>query len=89
MLKVLLILAGSAWIWMGIAWGWGKLLITSLACVVAVYGVLVVFAVADFPTALLCERGRTEIQTTPTSHGGHFTERHIGPCVLFNPEGGD
>lgn len=94
LLRVLLLIAGSAWIWIGIAWGWGRLLLTSLTFLVVAYGGLVVLAVVDLPTALLCERGRTEVEVSPNIQGSYrFEEYRVGPCVLYNPEstlpGGD
>ena len=93
MTRVLLLIAGSALIWIGFAWGWGRLLLTSLAFLLLAYGGLVVLAVVDLPTALVCERGRTDVEATPHIPGGRFEERRVGPCVFYNPEsripGGD
>jgi hypothetical protein len=53
----------------------------------------VVAAFVDLPTALVCERGRTDVEATPHILGGRFEERRVGPCVFYNPEsspgGGD
>ncbi len=76
----------SGVIWFGFAWGWGRLLITGLACIVLTYGGVVVLAIADLPTALVCERGRTDVEATPHITGGRFEERRVGPCVFYNPE---
>ena len=60
--------------------------------IIMVYGLAVVGAVLDLPTALVCERGRTEVEATPAIQGGRFEEYRVGPCVFFNPEsrgGGD
>jgi hypothetical protein len=50
------------------------------------YAALVVLAFADLPTALVCQRGRTEVDATPHIKGGLFEERRVGPCILYNPE---
>jgi hypothetical protein len=76
----------SAVIWFGFVWGWGRLLITSLACIVLAYGGMAVLALVDLPTALVCERGRTDVEATPHIMGGRFEERRVGPCVFYNPE---
>jgi hypothetical protein len=64
-----------------------------MGCIVVTYAALVVAAVIDLPTALVCERGRTDVEATPHILGGRFEERRVGPCVLYNPEsrpgGGD
>ncbi len=82
----LLVAALSAVIWFGFVWGLGRLLITSLACIVLAYGGIVVLALVDLPTALVCERGRTNVEATPHIMGGRFEERRVGPCVFYNPE---
>jgi hypothetical protein len=41
---------------------------------------------ADLPTAVVCERGRTEVEADPHILGGRFEERRVGPCVFYNPE---
>ena len=40
----------------------------------------------DLPTAVVCERGRADVDATPTIQGGRFEERRLGPCVFYNPE---
>ena len=94
LLRVLLLIAGSALIWIGFAWGWGRLLITALAFLVLAYGGIVVLYFVDLPTALVCERGRTDVEVSPNTRGAYrFEERRVGPCVFYNPEsrfpGGD
>jgi hypothetical protein len=76
----------SAVTWFGFVWGWGRLLLTGLACIVLAYGGIVVLAFADLPTALVCERGRTDVDATPHIMGGRFEEHRVGPCVFYNPE---
>jgi hypothetical protein len=63
-----------------------RLLLAVVGCVVLTYAALVVAAFVDLPTALVCERGRTEVEATPTIQGGRFEEYRVGPCVFFNPE---
>jgi hypothetical protein len=87
----------SVMVWLGFVSGfeqtWRRLLLTIIGCIVVTYAALVVAAVVDLPTALVCERGRTDVEATPHILGGRFEERRVGPCVLYNPEsrpgGGD
>jgi hypothetical protein len=77
-------------VWLGFNSGfeqtWRSLLLTIIGCVVLSYAALVVLAFADLPTALVCQRGRTEVDATPHIKGGLFEERRVGPCILYNPE---
>jgi len=86
----LLVGAVSVVVWLGFDSGFGptlkRLLLAVLGCVVLTYAVLVVAAVVDLPTALVCERGRTDVEATPTIRGGRFEEYRVGPCVFYNPE---
>jgi hypothetical protein len=70
-----------------------RIVLAVVGCVILTYAALVVAAVVDLPTALVCERGRTDVEATPHILGGRFEERRVGPCVLYNPEsrpgGGD
>jgi hypothetical protein len=86
----------SVMVWLGFVSGfeqtWRRLLLTMMGCIVVTYAALVVAAVIDLPTALVCERGRADVEATPHILGGRFEERRVGPCVFFNPEsrlGGD
>ena len=86
----------SVVVWLGFKNGfeqtWRRLLLTIIGCIVVTYAALVVVAFVDLPTALVCERGRTDVEATPHILGGRFEERRVGPCVFFNPEsrlGGD
>ena len=89
---VLALLVGtvSVVVWLGLVSGfeqtWRKLLLTIIGCIVLTYAALVVVAVVDLPTALVCERGRTDVEATPHILGGRFEERRVGPCVFYNPE---
>jgi hypothetical protein len=84
-------------VWLGFDSGFGhtlkRLLLTVVGCIILTYAALVVVAFVDLPTALVCERGRTEVEATPHILGGRFEERRVGPCVFYNPEsrpgGGD
>ena len=86
----------SVIVWLGFVSGFGqtlkRLLVAVLGCIVLTYAALVV-AFVDLPTALVCERGRTDVEATPHILGGRFEERRVGPCVFYNPEsrapGGD
>ena len=87
----------SVVVWLGFKNGseqtWRRLLLTIIGCIVVTYAALVVVAFVDLPTALVCERGRTDVEATPHILGGRFEERRVGPCVFYNPEsrplGGD
>ena len=86
----LLVGTGSVMVWLGFVSGfeqtWRRLLLTIIGCIVVTYAALVVAALVDLPTAVVCERGRTEVEGTPHGVGGRFEERRVGPCVFFNPE---
>jgi hypothetical protein len=93
----LLVGNGSVIVWLGFVSGFGqtlkRLILAVVGCIVVTYAALVVAAVVDLPTALVCERGRTDVEATPHILGGRFEERRVGPCVFYNPEsrapGGD
>ena len=93
----LLLGAASVLAWLGFDSGFGqalkRLLLAVVGCVIVTYSALVVVALVDLPTAVVCERGRTEVEATPHILGGRFEERRVGPCVFYNPEsrlgGGD
>ena len=93
----LLLGAASVLAWLGFDSGFGqalkRLLLAVVGCVIVTYSALVVVALVDLPTAVVCERGRTDVEATPHILGGRFEERRVGPCVFFNPEsrlgGGD
>jgi len=96
---VLALLVGtvSVVVWLGFNYGFERalhrLVLAVVGCVILTYAALVVVALVDLPTALVCERGRTDVEATPHILGGRFEERRVGPCVLYNPEsrsgGGD
>jgi hypothetical protein len=69
-----------------------RLVLAVVGCVILTYAAMVV-AFVDLPTALVCERGRTDVEATPHILGGRFEEHRVGPCVFYNPEsrplGGD
>jgi hypothetical protein len=81
----------SVMVWLGFVSGFGqtlmRLLVAVLGCIILTYAALVVAAFVDLPTALVCERGRTEVEATPHILGGRFEESRVGPCVFYNPEG--
>jgi hypothetical protein len=77
-------------VWLGFDSGfeqtWRRLLLTIIGCIALSYAAAVVLMFADLPTALVCQRGRTEVDATPHILGGRFEERRVGPCVFYNPE---
>ena len=87
----------SVVVWLGFKNGFERtlhrLVLAVVGCVILTYAALVVAAFVDLPTALVCERGRTDVEATPHILGGRFEEHRVGPCVLYNPEsrpgGGD
>ena len=87
----------SVVVWLGFDSGFGetlkRLLLAVVGCIILTYAALVVAAFVDLPTALVCERGRTDVEATPHIIGGRFEKRRVGPCVFYNPEsspgGGD
>jgi hypothetical protein len=80
----------SVVVWLGFKNGfeqtWRRLLLTIIGCIVVSYAALVVLVFADLPTALVCERGRTEVEATPHILGGRVEEYRVGFCVFYNPE---
>ena len=92
-----LVVTVSVIVWLGFDSGFGhtltRLLLAVVGCIILTYAALVVAFLVDLPTAFVCERGRTEVEATPTIAGGRFEERRVGPCVFYNPEirlpGGD
>ena len=80
----------SVMVWLGFKndfeWTLKRILLAVGGCVILTYAAMVVVAFVDLPTALVCERGRTEVEATPHILGGHFEERRVGPCVFYNPE---
>ena len=80
----------SVVVWLGFDSGFGetlkRLLLAVVGCIILTYAALVVAAFVDLPTALVCERGRTDVEATPHILGGRFEERRVGPCVFYNPE---
>ena len=67
--------------------------LTIVGMFVMCWAVAAVGLLVDLPTAVVCERGRTDVEATPHILGGRFEERRVGPCVFCNPEsrplGGD
>lgn len=37
----------------------------------------------DIPVAVVCDRGRPNVEVSSTDIGGHFVEHRIGPCVTY------
>jgi hypothetical protein len=65
-----------------------RILLAVIGCALVAYVAVVVLAVLDLPTAVVCERGRTYVEATPQGVGGRFEESRVGPCVFYNPESG-
>jgi hypothetical protein len=84
-----LVVTVSVIVWLGFDSGFGqtlkRLLLAVVGCIIVTYAALVA-ALVDLPTALVCKRGRTDVEATPHILGGRFEERRVGPCVFYNPE---
>jgi hypothetical protein len=88
--QALLVGTVSVLIWLGYKNGFlptvHRLELAVLGCVLVTVGGLAVWVAVDLPTAVVCERGRTEIEATPHILGGRFEVYRVGPCTLYNPE---
>jgi|SRR5215208_698681 len=63
-----------------------RLELAVLACVVLMVAGLAAWVAVDVPTAVVCQRGRTEVDATPHIQGGRFEVYRVGGCTFFNPE---
>ena len=63
-----------------------RILLAVIGCALVAYVSVMVLTALDLPTAVVCERGRTDVEATPHILGGRFEESRVGPCVFFNPE---
>jgi hypothetical protein len=88
--QALLVGTVSVLVWLGFKNGFERALyrivLVVVGCVILTYATLAVAVLVDLPTAVVCERGRTEVDATPHILGGRFEEYRVGPCVFFNPE---
>ena len=86
----LLVGTGSMLVWLvfknGFEQALYRIVLAVVGCIVLTYATLVVAVLVDLPTAVVCERGRTEVEAEPHILGGRFEEYRVGPCVFFNPE---
>jgi hypothetical protein len=74
----------SVVIWFGFVWGFGRLVLATVGCVVVTYAALVVTVFLEFPAAVVCDRGPTpSVEVSSTRIGGYFEEHRIGPCVAY------
>jgi hypothetical protein len=64
-----------------------RIVLTVIGCIVVAYAAFVMLVLIDFPTAVVCERGRTYVEATPHRVNKGFEEYRVGPCTFFNPEG--
>ena len=63
-----------------------RIVLAVIGCILVAYVSVMMLAVLDLPTAVVCERGRTEVDANPHILGGRFEESRVGPCVFYNPE---
>jgi hypothetical protein len=87
---VLALLVGtvSVVVWLGFksgfAWTLKRLLLAVVGCIVLTYAALVVAGpLVEVPAAVVCDRGKPNVEISSTASGGYFEERHVGPCVMY------
>jgi hypothetical protein len=64
-----------------------RIVLAVVGCIVVAYAAFVMLVLIDFPTAVVCERGRTYVEATPHRVNKGFEEYRVGPCTFFNLEG--
>jgi hypothetical protein len=68
----------------GFAWTLKRLLLAVGGCIILTYGALVVAGpLVEIPAAMVCDRGKPNVEISSTASGGYFEERHVGPCVMY------
>jgi len=84
--EALLVGTVSVLVWLGFKYGFEQTLHRLVLAVVGGLILTFVMLFADLPTALVCERGRTEVEATAHIQGGRFEVYRVGGCTLYNPE---
>ena len=78
----------SVVVWLGFKNGfeqiWRRLLLTIIGCIVVTYAALVVAAVVDLPTAIVCER-KDARGSHPTHPGWTLRRTSCGALCLLQP----
>jgi|SRR5215216_1310041 len=78
--------AVSLLIWLGFVWGFERLVLAAVACIVITYGALVAVAFVDHPGVLVCNRqapAHIVVSSTRSEAGGYFEKHRVGPCVTY------
>jgi len=83
--EALLVGTASLMVWLAYRDGFEQTLHRLVLAVVGCVILTFVMLLADLPTAIVCERGRTSVEE-PHILGGRFVEYRVGPCTLYNPE---
>ena len=65
-----------------------RIVLAGIGCFLVVYVSVMVLTALDLPTAVVCERGRTEMDADPKGVGVRmrYEQSRLGPCVFYNPE---
>ena len=65
-----------------------RIVLAGIGCFLVLYVSVMVLTALDLPTAVVCERGRTEIDADPQGAGVRmrYEQSRLGPCVFYNPE---
>jgi hypothetical protein len=53
------------------------------------FGLYLFVGFTDIPVAVVCDRGRPNVEVSSTAYRGHFEENRIDPCVTYTQRGGD
>lgn len=69
--------------WFGYVWGWSRLPLVIVTCVILSYGVLVVAFVIPLPSVMVCDRAQPNIEVSSTRIQGRLERRQIGPCAVY------
>jgi hypothetical protein len=83
-----LVVTVSVVVWLGFKSGFARtlkrLLLAVVGCIILTYGAMVVAGpLVELPAAVLCDRGKPNVEISSTAVGGYFEERHVGPCVMY------
>ena len=60
-----------------------KLKVAVLGGLVFLVALYVFVGVTEFPAAVVCDRGKPNVEISSTAIGGYFKERQVGPCVMY------
>ena len=60
-----------------------------LGGIVILFGLYLFVGFTEIPVAVVCDRGRPNVEVSSTAYRGHFEENRIDPCVTYTQRGGD